>query len=88
VGLAQRSIEQWGLLLSEKGVKLSNQIQVAPNVEIGEDTVYCRHTWESLVRLKLLGKNCMIGGQVGICRTFNNWNNVRIQAQAGVGQKH
>jgi UDP-3-O-[3-hydroxymyristoyl] glucosamine N-acyltransferase len=53
-----------GSTIIRKGVKLDNQIQVAHNVEIGENTVIAAQT--GIAGSTKIGKNCIIGGQVGI----------------------
>ncbi len=73
-----------GSTIIRKGVKLDNQIQIAHNVEIGENTVIASQT--GIAGSTKVGKNCMIGGQVGIVGHLIIGNNVRIQAQAGVGK--
>lgn len=73
-----------GSTIIRKGVKLDNQIQVAHNVEIGENTVIAAQT--GIAGSTKIGKNCMIGGQVGIAGHITIGNNVRIQAQSGVGR--
>ena len=73
-----------GSTIIRKGVKLDNQIQVAHNVEIGENTVIAAQT--GIAGSSKIGKNCMIGGQVGIAGHLTIGDNVRIQAQAGVGR--
>ena len=73
-----------GSTIIRKGVKLDNQIQVAHNVEIGENTVIAAQT--GIAGTTKIGKNCMIGGQVGIAGHLIIGNNVRIQAQSGVGR--
>ncbi|MCF6141296.1 UDP-3-O-(3-hydroxymyristoyl)glucosamine N-acyltransferase [Flavobacterium sp. K77] len=73
-----------GSTIIRKGVKLDNQIQVAHNVEIGENTVIAAQT--GVAGSTKIGKNCMIGGQVGISGHLSIGNNVRIQAQSGVGR--
>ncbi|MGO4821768.1 MULTISPECIES: UDP-3-O-(3-hydroxymyristoyl)glucosamine N-acyltransferase [unclassified Flavobacterium] len=73
-----------GATIIRKGVKLDNQIQVAHNVEIGENTVIAAQT--GIAGSTKIGKNCMIGGQVGIVGHLTIGDNVRIQAQAGVGR--
>ncbi len=73
-----------GSTIIRKGVKLDNQIQIAHNVEIGENTVIASQT--GVAGSTKVGKNCMIGGQVGIVGHLVIGNNVRIQAQAGVGK--
>lgn len=67
-----------------KGVKLDNQIQIAHNVEIGENTVIAAQT--GIAGSTKIGRNCQIGGQVGIAGHLTIGNNVRIQAQSGIGK--
>ena len=53
-----------GSTIIRKGVKLDNLIQIAHNVEIGENTVIAAQT--GVAGSTKIGKDCMIGGQVGI----------------------
>lgn len=71
-----------GSTIIRKGVKLDNQIQIAHNVEIGENTVIASQS--GVAGSTKIGKNCMIGGQVGIVGHITIGDNVRIQAQSGV----
>lgn len=73
-----------GSTIIRKGVKLDNQIQIAHNVEIGENTVIASQT--GIAGSTKIGKNCMIGGQVGIVGHITIGDNVRIQAQSGIGK--
>ncbi len=73
-----------GSTLIKKGVKLDNQIQIAHNVEIGENTVIAAQT--GVAGSTKIGKNCIIGGQVGISGHIFIGDNVRIQAQTGVSK--
>ncbi len=73
-----------GSTIIRKGVKLDNQIQIAHNVEIGENTVIAAQT--GVAGSTKIGRNCMIGGQVGISGHLVIGNNVRIQAQSGIGR--
>lgn len=73
-----------GSTIIRKGVKLDNQIQIAHNVEIGENTVIAAQT--GVAGSTKIGKNCMIGGQVGIVGHLTIGNNVKIQAQSGIGR--
>lgn len=73
-----------GSTIIRKGVKLDNQIQIAHNVEIGQNTVIASQT--GIAGSTKIGKNCMIGGQVGIVGHITIGDNVRIQAQSGVGK--
>ncbi|TRZ45229.1 UDP-3-O-(3-hydroxymyristoyl)glucosamine N-acyltransferase [Robertkochia solimangrovi] len=71
-----------GSTVIRRGVKLDNQIQIAHNVEIGENTVIAAQT--GIAGSTKVGKNCMIGGQVGIVGHIIIGDRVRIQAQTGV----
>ncbi len=73
-----------GSTIIRKGVKLDNQIQIAHNVEIGENTVIAAQT--GIAGSSKIGKNCMIGGQVGIAGHLTIGDNVKIQAQSGIGR--
>lgn len=73
-----------GSTIIRKGVKLDNQIQIAHNVEIGENTVIASQT--GIAGSTKVGKNCMIGGQVGIVGHITIGDNVKIQAQSGIGK--
>ena len=73
-----------GSTIIKKGVKLDNQIQIAHNVTIGENTVIAAQT--GIAGSTKIGKNCMIGGQVGIAGHITIGDNVKIQAQSGVGR--
>ncbi|HEX4887888.1 MAG TPA: UDP-3-O-(3-hydroxymyristoyl)glucosamine N-acyltransferase [Luteibaculaceae bacterium] len=73
-----------GSTIIRKGVKLDNLIQVAHNVEIGENTVIAAQT--GIAGSTKIGKNCMIGGQVGIVGHLTIADEVKIAAQSGVGQ--
>ncbi|AWM15050.1 UDP-3-O-(3-hydroxymyristoyl)glucosamine N-acyltransferase [Flavobacterium sediminis] len=73
-----------GSTVIRKGVKLDNQIQIAHNVEIGENTVIASQT--GVAGSTKIGKNCQIGGQVGIVGHITIGDNVRIQAQSGIGK--
>ena len=73
-----------GSTIIRRGVKLDNQIQIAHNVEIDENTVIAAQT--GIAGSTKIGKNCMIGGQVGIVGHITIGNNVKIQAQSGIGR--
>lgn len=73
-----------GSTVIRRGVKLDNQIQIAHNVEIGENTVIAAQT--GVAGSTKIGKNCVIGGQVGFAGHLNIGNNVKIQAQSGIGR--
>ncbi len=73
-----------GSTIIRKGVKLDNLIQIAHNVEIGENTVIAAQT--GVAGSTKLGKNMMIGGQVGIIGHLKIADGVKIAAQSGIGQ--
>ncbi len=73
-----------GSTIIREGVKLDNQIQIAHNVEIGENTVIAAQT--GVAGSAKIGKNCMIGGQVGIVGHITIGDRVKIQAQSGIGR--
>ena len=72
-----------GSTIIRKGVKLDNLIQIAHNVEIGENTVIAGQS--GVAGSTKVGKNCMIGGQVGIVGHITIADGVKIAAQSGVG---
>jgi UDP-3-O-[3-hydroxymyristoyl] glucosamine N-acyltransferase len=72
-----------GSTIIRKGVKLDNLIQVAHNVEIGENTVIAAQT--GIAGSTKIGKDCMIGGQVGIVGHLVIADNTKIAAQSGIG---
>ena len=53
-----------GSTVIRRGVKIDNLVQVAHNVEIGEDTVIAAQS--GIAGSTKIGKRCMLGGQVGI----------------------
>ena len=73
-----------GSTIIRQGAKLDNQIQIAHNVEIGENTVIAAQT--GIAGSTKVGKDCQIGGQVGIVGHLTIGNNVRIQAQSGISR--
>lgn len=72
-----------GSTIIRNGVKLDNLIQVAHNVEIGENTVIAAQT--GIAGSTKIGKDCMIGGQVGIVGHLVIADNTKIAAQSGIG---
>lgn len=73
-----------GSTIIRKGVKIDNQVQIAHNVEVGENTAIAAQT--GIAGSTKIGKNCLIGGQVGIAGHLNIGNKVKIQAQTGIGR--
>ena len=71
-----------GVTSINNGVKLDNQIQIAHNVEIGENTVIAAQS--GIAGSTKIGKNCVIGGQAGLAGHIIVGDNVKIQGQSGV----
>ncbi|MCX6301110.1 MAG: UDP-3-O-(3-hydroxymyristoyl)glucosamine N-acyltransferase [Bacteroidia bacterium] len=71
-----------GSTVIHKGVKLDNLIQVAHNVEIGENTVIAAQT--GIAGSAKVGRNCMIGGQVGIAGHIKVADGTKVGAQTGI----
>lgn len=71
-----------GSTLIKSGAKLDNLIQIAHNVEIGNNTVIAAQSGVS--GSTKLGKNVMVGGQVGIVGHIQIADGSRINAQSGV----
>lgn len=65
-----------------RGSKLDNLIQIAHNVQIGENNVIAAQA--GIAGSTKIGNNCMIGGQVGIVGHLTIADGARIQAQSGV----
>jgi UDP-3-O-[3-hydroxymyristoyl] glucosamine N-acyltransferase len=72
-----------GSTIIRRGVKLDNLIQIAHNVEIGENTVIAAQT--GVAGSTKIGRDCMIGGQVGIVGHITIADKVKIAAQSGIG---
>ena len=64
------------------GVKLDNLIQIAHNVELGDNTAIAAQTGVS--GSTKIGNNCIIAGQVGFAGHIHIANNTKIGAQSGV----
>lgn len=73
-----------GSTIIHKGTKLDNLIQIAHNVEIGENSVLAAQT--GIAGSTKIGKNVMFGGQVGIAGHLTIANGVKLAAQTGVSK--
>lgn len=67
-----------------KGVKLDNQIQIAHNVYIGENTVIAGQV--GISGSVKIGKRCMIGGQSGFVGHITICDDVIIGASVGISK--
>ena len=65
-----------------KGVKLDNLIQVAHNVEIGQNTVMASQC--GIAGSTRIGEWCMFGGQVGMAGHITIADQTHVGAQAGI----
>lgn len=71
-----------GSTLIRKGAKLDNLIQVAHNVEIGENSAMAAQS--GIAGSSKLGRNVLVGGQAGFIGHIEVADNVQVQAQSGV----
>lgn len=65
-----------------KGVKLDNLVQIAHNVEVGENTVMAAQV--GIAGSVKIGRHCMFGGQVGLAGHIHIADHVNFGAQSGV----
>lgn len=73
-----------GSTVIRKGVKLDNLIQIAHNVEIGENTVIASQSGVS--GSTKIGKDCMIAGQVGFVGHIKIGDRAKVLAQSGISK--
>ena len=71
-----------GATVLRKGVKLDNLVQVAHNVEVGENTVMSAQV--GIAGSTKVGSWCMFGGQVGLAGHITIGDHVNLGAQSGV----
>jgi UDP-3-O-[3-hydroxymyristoyl] glucosamine N-acyltransferase len=71
-----------GSTVIHKGVKLDNLIQIAHNVEVGENTVMSAQV--GLAGSTKVGKWCMFGGQAGAAGHITIADRTQSGAQAGI----
>lgn len=71
-----------GATVVRRGVKLDNLIQIAHNVEVGENTVMAAQV--GIAGSSKIGAQCMFGGQVGVAGHRHIGNHVNIGAQSGI----
>ncbi len=73
-----------GATVIRKGVKLDNLIQIAHNVEIGQNTVIAAQSGVS--GSAKIGEQCVIAGQVGIVGHISLAKGTKVGAQSGIGK--
>ncbi len=71
-----------GSTVIRKGVKLDNLVQIAHNVEVGENTVMSAQV--GVAGSTKIGSWCMFGGQVGLAGHISIGDKVFLGAQSGV----
>ena len=71
-----------GSTVIREGAKLDNLIQIAHNVEVGENSAIAAQS--GVAGSTKLGKNVMIGGQAGFVGHITIADGVQVQAQSGV----
>ncbi len=71
-----------GSTIIKSGVKLDNLLQVAHNVEIGNQTAIAAQT--GISGSTKIGKNVMIGGQVGVAGHIHIADGSKIAAKSGI----
>ena len=71
-----------GSTIIKKGAKIDNLIQIAHNVEIGENTVLAAQS--GISGSTKIGPNSVVGGQVGIAGHLTLARGTQIGAQAGI----
>ncbi|MFN5421992.1 MAG: UDP-3-O-(3-hydroxymyristoyl)glucosamine N-acyltransferase [bacterium] len=73
-----------GSTLIKKGTKLDNLIQIAHNVEIGENTVIAAQS--GISGSTKIGNRVVMGGQVGVVGHISIADGTRFAAQSGVSK--
>ncbi len=73
-----------GSTIIHKGVKLDNLVQIAHNVEVGDNTVIAAIT--GIAGSSKVGKNCMFGGHAGVAGHLNIADGVKLGAFTGVSK--
>ncbi len=71
-----------GDTILRKGSKLDNLIQIAHNVEIGDNTVIAAQA--GIAGSTKIGKSCQIGGQAGFVGHITVADGTKVQAQSGI----
>ncbi|MGF7140890.1 UDP-3-O-(3-hydroxymyristoyl)glucosamine N-acyltransferase [Roseimarinus sediminis] len=64
-----------------KGVKIDNLVQIAHNVDVGENTVMAAHVGVS--GSATIGSNCVFGGQAGVAGHIKIGNKVTLGGKTG-----
>ena len=73
-----------GATIIRRGTKIDNLVQVAHNVEIGEDCIMAAQT--GIAGSTRVGRGVMFGGQVGVSDHITIGEGAQLAAQSGVAQ--
>lgn len=73
---------QMGSTIIHKGVKIDNLVQVAHNVEVGDNTVLCAMV--GIAGSSKIGKQCVLAGQAGVAGHITLADHTTLGAQTGV----
>ncbi|MCQ2286164.1 MAG: UDP-3-O-(3-hydroxymyristoyl)glucosamine N-acyltransferase [Bacteroidales bacterium] len=73
-----------GSTFIRKNAKIDNLVQIAHNVEVGENSAFAAQA--GVAGSTKIGKNCLFGGQVGINGHITIGDHVSAGAQSGVQQ--
>lgn len=73
-----------GSTVIREGVKMDNLIQIAHNVEVGQNTVIAAQS--GISGSTKVGRNVVIGGQVGVVGHIQVADGSQIQAQSGINR--
>ena len=70
--------------LIRKGTKIDNLVQIAHNVEVGENNIIVAQT--GIAGSSTLGNNVQLGGQVGVVGHVKITDNVKVATRGGVSK--
>jgi UDP-3-O-[3-hydroxymyristoyl] glucosamine N-acyltransferase len=73
-----------GSTIIRKGAIIDNLVQIAHNVEVGENTAIAAQS--GISGSTKIGKNCILAGQTGLVGHLTIANGTIITAQSGVGR--
>ncbi len=73
-----------GSTIIKRGCKIDNLVQIAHNVQLGDDTVISAQA--GISGSTKIGKHCILAGQAGLVGHIELGDNVVITAQAGVSK--
>jgi len=71
-----------GVTLVARGVKIDNLVQVAHNVQVGEDTLLVSQS--GIAGSSVIGKHCIFGGQSAVAGHIKIGDNVTLAGRGGI----